>query len=263
MVLKRPPSQAPHKQEIVMGDQYDNMKQILEAAIFASGEPVTAEKLTHLFPEQDRPNKKTVKKYLVEIAESYYDRGVELVEVGSGYRFQSKSDYAEYLQRLWERKPPRYSRALFETLALIVYRQPITRGEIEDVRGVAVSTNIIKILLEREWVKVVGHKDVPGKPALFGTTKQFLDYFNLKNLGEMPPLRDLINLDELEKKLGEQLALDVGGKLQQSNENDANINSVEEMIAENNQNEDEQETKTEVADSLAVDEEPTEELGKA
>ncbi len=199
-----------------MSEAYDNIKPILEAAIFAAGEPLTADKLTQLFPEEARPAAKEIKAALVELAESYHDRGVELVEVGRGYRFQAKADYAEFMQRLWEKKPPRYSRALLETLALIVYRQPITRGEIEDVRGVAVSSNIIKILSEREWVKVVGHKDVPGKPALYGTTSEFLDYFNLKSLGEMPPLQELVNLEELEakigEKLGEQLALDVNGK---------------------------------------------------
>ncbi len=183
----------------------DNIAQILEAAIFAAGEPLPISKLTQLFPRSERPSKKQLRDVLKAVAETYQDRGVELVEVGNGFRFQARADHAAYLQRLWEKKPPRYSRALLETLSLIVYRQPITRGEIEDVRGVAVSTNITKTLLEHGWIKMIGHKDVPGKPALWGTTKQFLDYFNLKSLSELPPLEDLVDLDELERKLGMQL----------------------------------------------------------
>jgi segregation and condensation protein B len=176
--------------------------QIMEAALFAAGEPLGADKLAMLFEEHERPDAKTIKELLEELSASMQERGVELKKVASGYRFQAKQEYAASLQRLWEKKPPRYSRALLETLALIVYRQPITRGEIEDVRGVAVSSHIIKTLLEREWVKIVGHRDVPGKPALFGTTKKFLDDFNLAKLSELPPLQELVNLDELGEKLG-------------------------------------------------------------
>jgi len=187
----------------------ENLLQIVEAAIFAAGEPLSIDRLLQLFPNGERPPKAALREVLQQIAEFYVDRGVELIEVGSGYRFQARADYASSLQRLWEKKPPRYSRALLETLALIVYRQPITRGEIEDVRGVAVSTHITKTLLEHGWVKIIGHKDVPGKPALWGTTKQFLDYFNLKTLSQLPPLEDLVDLDELEKKLGMQLNFEV------------------------------------------------------
>lgn len=189
-----------------------NISEILEAAIFAAGEPLPVEKLSMLFEEEARPATKEIREELKKIAEMYENRGVELVEVASGYRFQSRAKFAPWLQRLWEQKPPRYGRAFLETLALIVYQQPITRGEIEEVRGVAVNTNIIKVLTERNWIKIIGHKDVPGKPALYGSTKEFLDYFNLKSLSELPTLADLANLDELEKKLNAQMSLDLNGE---------------------------------------------------
>ncbi|MCH9744690.1 MAG: SMC-Scp complex subunit ScpB, partial [Gammaproteobacteria bacterium] len=164
-----------------MKNKHENILQILEAALFAAGEPLNLERLALMFDESDRPSNKELRDAIASLTKFYEDRGVELVEVASGFRFQSRVDYAPWLKKLWEKKPPRYSRALLETIALVVYRQPITRGEIEDVRGVVVSSNIMKTLLEREWVKIVGHKDVPGKPALYATTKQFLDYFNLKS----------------------------------------------------------------------------------
>lgn len=212
-----------------MSDMYDNFHQILESAIFAAGEPVPVDKLAQLFAEEVRPSHQAIRAALKEIETFYYARGVALVEVAGGYRFQAKAEYAPWLQRLWEKKPPRYSRALMETLALIAYRQPITRGEIEEVRGVAVSTNIVKILQERGWVKVVGHKDVPGKPALFATTKEFLGYFNLKNLSELPPLEELSDLDELEKTLGEQMNLIVDEQLQENvdDRNNADVINVD------------------------------------
>ena len=190
-------------------DAYDNLDQIIEAALFAAGEPLTAERLQGMFSWAGRPSTEAIKAAIERIEQACEGRGVELVNVASGYRFQAKKEYASLLQKLWEKKPPKYSRALLETLALIVYRQPITRGEIEDVRGVAVSTNITKTLQDREWIKVVGTRDVPGKPALFGTTKQFLDDFNLKSLSELPPLQELIDIDALEEKLGMQFDLPV------------------------------------------------------
>ncbi len=185
----------------------DNISAILEAALFASSEPLTVEQLQYLFDGRKKPAKDLIKSTLKSLQAEYTNRGVELIRVASGYRFQARSDYAEYLRKMWEKKPPRYSRALLETLSLIAYRQPMTRGEIEDVRGVTVSTNIIKTLLEREWIKIVGSRDVPGKPALFGTTKQFLDYFNLKSLSELPTLDEPTDQAAIEKQLGEQLAL--------------------------------------------------------
>lgn len=186
----------------------EERKYIIEAALFAAAEPLNVERLQQLFDGRSRPSVSDIKATIAELTTDYEERGVELQRVASGYRFQAKTKFAVWLQRLWEKKPPRYTRALLETLALIAYRQPITRGEIEQVRGVAVSTDIIKKLLEREWVKVVGHRDVPGKPSLFGTTKAFLDYFNLKNVADLPPLQDLVDFEKIEQRLGEQLPLE-------------------------------------------------------
>lgn len=173
-----------------------NRKSILEAALFASTEPLTIDRLQQLFDERDLPSMPEIKDLLSALKEDYRDRGVELREVASGYRFQAKTDFSSWLQRLWEKKPVRYSRALLETLALIAYRQPISRGEIEEIRGVSVSSDIMKKLLDREWIKVVGYRDVPGKPALFGTTRYFLDYFNLKNLTDLPPLEEIVDFEK-------------------------------------------------------------------
>lgn len=175
-----------------MSENQNFLQPVIEAAIFAAGEPLSLDKITLLFDESERPTIQEIREALGAIQEFYHDRGVELIEVGSGYRFQAKSTYAHWLQRLWEKKPPRYSRATLETIALIAYRQPITRGEIEEIRGVAVNTQILKTLSEREWIKIVAYKEVPGKPALYATTKQFLDYFNLKSLADLPPLENFV-----------------------------------------------------------------------
>lgn len=177
------------------------LKNIIEAAIFAAGEPLSIDRLLALFEEEERPEKAQVQQALATLASDYAERGLELKEVSSGYRFQARSDTARWVSRLWEERAPRYSRALLETLALVAYRQPITRAEIEDIRGVAVSTNIIKTLQEREWIRVVGHRDVPGKPAMYATTREFLDYFNLKSLDQLPPLSELKDLDKLNTEL--------------------------------------------------------------
>lgn len=177
------------------------LKHILEAALMAYGNPLSIERMQSLFDEAQQPAKETIEQALAELQSDLNDRGIELVEVASGYRLQVKTIVAPWVARLWEERPQRYSRALLETLALIAYRQPITRGDIEDVRGVVVSSNIIKTLLEREWVKVVGHRDVPGRPALYATTKEFLDYFNLKNLSELPSLAEIKDLDEVNRAL--------------------------------------------------------------
>lgn len=184
-----------------------DLKSIVEAAIFACDEPITVERLLSLFSETERPEKAELKALLENLAEDYQARGIELQRIASGYRFQAKADFAPWLQKLWEKRPPRYSRAILETLALIAYKQPITRGEIESVRGVAVSSQIVKTLLDREWVKVIGHKEVPGRPALLATTKSFLDYFNLTGLSDLPPLPEVADLDTAGAQLGEQLAL--------------------------------------------------------
>lgn len=177
------------------------VKQIIEAALLAAGAPLALDRLQALFLDHERPDSKKIRAVLQELFIDYQGRGMELKEVAGGWRIQVRQDYAEWIGRLYQEKPPRYSRAMLETLAIIAYRQPVTRGEIEDIRGVAVSTNIVKTLLEREWVRVVGHRDVPGKPALYATTRQFLDYFGLKSLDNLPSLQELKDLDELEGQL--------------------------------------------------------------
>jgi len=171
---------------------------IVEAALLAANQPLALAQLHALFPEDAPAPAGSVEKALESLREACADRGVELVELASGFRYQVKQDVHEWVARLWTERKTKYTRATLETLALIAYRQPITRGEIEQVRGVAVSTNIIQSLEEREWIRVVGHRDVPGRPALFGTTKGFLDYFGLKRLDELPPLSELKDLGDLE-----------------------------------------------------------------
>lgn len=168
---------------------------LLEAFLLASGKPQSLERLFELFEEGERPEPAVFKKALAVLEKSCAGRAFELKEVATGYRIQVREMYAPWVGRLWEERPQRYSRAMLETLALVAYRQPITRGEIEDVRGVAVNSHIVKTLLEREWIRVVGYRDVPGKPAMFATTKLFLDHFNLKNLDELPPLAALRELE--------------------------------------------------------------------
>ena len=177
-----------------------SLKQIIEGAILAAEAPLSIDQLMRLF-EGDEPERIDVRDALGEIEQECEGRGFELKQVASGYRFQVKSDYGEWVSRLWKEKPPRYSRALLETLALIAYKQPITRGDVEEIRGVAVSTNIIRTLLEREWVRIVGHRDVPGHPALYATTKNFLDYFNLRNLDELPSLAEIKDLTQANEEL--------------------------------------------------------------
>jgi segregation and condensation protein B len=168
---------------------------LLEAFLLASGKPQSLERLFELLEEAERPAPAVFKKALAHLGKSCDGRAFELIEVASGYRLQVREKYAPWVARLWEERPQRYSRAMLETLALIAYRQPITRGEIEDVRGVTVNSHIVKTLLEREWIRVVGHRDVPGKPAMFATTKAFLDHFNLKSLDALPPLAALRELE--------------------------------------------------------------------
>ena len=176
------------------------LKQIIEGAILAAEAPLSIDQLMLLF-EDNKPERVDVRDVLQEIEQDCEGRGFELKQVASGYRFQVRSSYGEWVSRLWKEKPPRYSRALLETLALIAYKQPITRGDVEEIRGVAVSTNIIRTLLEREWVRIVGHRDVPGHPALYATTKSFLDYFNLQNLDELPSLSEIKDLTQVNEEL--------------------------------------------------------------
>lgn len=173
----------------------------IEAALLAAGRPLTVDRLQALLGDKDAPTRQDLRAAIMDLRADYAERGIELVEVASGYRIQVKSSMTHRLEKLWEERPPRYSRALLETLAIIVYRQPVTRGEIEEIRGVAVSTNITRTLLERAWIHVVGHRDVPGKPAMFGTTKDFLDYFGLKKLDDLPPLSELKDFESLNIQL--------------------------------------------------------------
>ncbi len=165
-----------------------SLELILESLIFAADQPLTAKKMQALFPEPEQPALADIEQALANLAMFYQGRALELKQVASGYRFQVKADYSPWLGRLFEEKPPRYSKATLETLAIIAYRQPVTRGDIEDIRGVAVNSQIIKTLMERDWIKIVGYKEVPGKPALFATTRNFLDYFNLNSLAQLPTL---------------------------------------------------------------------------
>ena len=184
-----------------MSYEPEKLQQIVEGALLAAGEALSVDKILSLFEENETPEKEEVQEALLAVQQSCEGRGYLLKEVASGWRFQVKEELATWVNRLWEEKPQKYSRALLETLALVAYRQPLTRGDIEEVRGVAVSSHIIKTLAEREWIKVVGHRDVPGRPALYATTKHFLDYFNLKSLDELPSLGELRDIDELNASL--------------------------------------------------------------
>lgn len=179
----------------------NEIKYFLEAALLAAGRPLSIDQMKGLFDGRMTPETAEIRKAIAALNDEYELRGIVVSEVASGFRMQVKSSMADRLQKLWEERPPRYSRALFETLALIAYRQPITRGDIEEIRGVSVSSNITRQLLERDWVRVVGHRDVPGRPAMFGTTKGFLDYFSLKKLDDLPPLADLSDWESLRVQL--------------------------------------------------------------
>ena len=184
-----------------MSDVDNKVKMIVEGLLLSAGRPLTLDNIIAVFSDDEKPDRQELKAVMDAISEECGDRGFELKEVASGFRFQVKQELSEWVAKLWEERPPRYTRALLETLALIAYRQPITRGDIEEIRGVAVSSNIIRTLLDREWIRVVGHRDVPGRPAMFATTKQFLDYFNLKSLQELPPLAEIKELDSAEEDL--------------------------------------------------------------
>ncbi len=187
--VRRPPPDRP------------TIKRILEGALLASGETMNVTRFGTLFEDYERPDEGTIRELLGEIATEYVGRGIELKEVASGFRIQVCKDLGPWVSRLWTEKPPRYSRALLETLSLIAYRQPITRGEIEEIRGVAVSSDMIKSLGERDWIRIVGHRDVPGRPALYATTHEFLDYFNLKSLDELPTLSEIRDIEKINREL--------------------------------------------------------------
>ncbi len=181
--------------------QEPSLRCILEGALLAAGGALTVDRMMELFEEGERPDRAALETALADLQRDYEGRGIEILQVAGGYRIQVRAAVAPWVARLWEERPSRYSRALLETLALIAYRQPITRGEIEEIRGVSVSTGIVRTLLEREWVRVVGHRDVPGRPALYATTRQFLDYFGLRSLNDLPPLSEIKELTALEPEL--------------------------------------------------------------
>lgn len=186
---------------------------VVEALLFAADRPLTVDQIAQLLVEDEAPAdaelKSIVQKALQNLIQRYQSSGIELKEVASGFRFQVRTQYADTVARLWEERPQKYSRALLETLALIAYRQPITRGDIEEIRGVAVNSNIIKTLIERDWIRVVGHRDVPGRPAIFATTRAFLDYFNLKSLDQLPTLAQMRGIDEIARDVDAELQLEI------------------------------------------------------
>ena len=189
----------------------EQVRRIVEASLMAADTALSMDRMMQLFEaDADKPTREQVRNAIASLQEECEGKGVELRKISSGWRYQTRPDVQSWVARLWQEKPPRYSRALLETLSLIVYRQPITRGEIEEIRGVSVSSSIIKTLLEREWVRVVGHKEVPGRPALYGSTRQFLDYFNLKSLDELPALAELKDLE-----LAAHPELDLGSRAEE------------------------------------------------
>ncbi len=213
--------------------EHEKLKQVVEGLLMTAGKPLTVAAMADIFQEAERPDDAALKQVLAEIAEDCADKGFELKEVASGFRFQVKQSLSRWISRLWEERPQRYTRALLETLALIAYRQPITRGDIEEIRGVGVSSTIIRTLLDREWIRVVGHRDVPGRPAMFATTRQFLDYFDLKNLQQLPPLSEIRDLDkvnqelELDDVLGDMRVLDLPSEQEQPGEEDEEFGPAE------------------------------------
>lgn len=228
----------------------DLIKKILEGALMAAGKSLDINHLERLFEDEERPPRDQLRAAIEEIDADCRDRGFELKQTASGYRFQVSQELATWVNRLWEEKPKRYSRAMLETLSLIAYRQPLTRGDIELVRGVAVSSEIIKTLQEREWIRVVGYRDVPGKPALFATTKQFLDYFNLKSLDDLPALGEIRDLTDLDPALELSLAQGVPPKnYQDLSESDSPQN--ESAIDSQSEGEDQTHPVEEMDDSLS------------
>ena len=199
----------------------EKIQNIIEAALMVASHPLSVSQLMSLFEEDQslNPERTEIRSALDQLQLDYQDRGIEIVEVASGFRVQARDDYAEWINRLFDERPPRYSRALLETLAIIAYRQPITRAEIEEIRGVSVSSGIIKTLQERDWIKTVGHRDVPGKPSLLATTKGFLDYFNLKKLSDLPALADIKDFDSINPDLFDALDGDKPAESKQQTEN--------------------------------------------
>ena len=252
--------------ELVNKSEPDELKNIIEAAIMVSDEPITVDRLIGMFTDATKPERSTVNELLLELQLEYANRGFELKRIDKGYRLQTREEYSPWLARLRAGRPPRYSRALLETLAIIAYRQPVTRGEIEEIRGVAVSTDIIRTLVDREWVRQVGVRDVPGKPALFATTRSFLEYFNLEGLTQLPSLQDIRDLETIADELNMKLPLE--GRDENAGDNDdssdAEVSPQTDFI-ENIYNDDIESVNNEepssegVADEIKVDEATVEE----
>jgi segregation and condensation protein B len=234
-----------------MSDNY--LKNVVEAALLAAARPVSVSELQQIFDEQSRPTAKEVKALLDSLTADYEGRGVTIKETANGFRFQVRSDFSHEVSRLWPERPRKYSRALLETLALIAYRQPITRAEIEHVRGVAVNPEIVKTLMERNWVRVVGHRDVPGHPELLGTTAEFLDYFSLKSIEDLPPLAELKSLTDL------NLQLPLPGTAEGAPAGDAPTDSGEVAVVTDTEN-DTEGSERERLDAAADDDSDEEEL---
>lgn len=237
---------------IINSDLSDKeLMRIIEAALFSAGQTLKIDRLMDLFPDDKHPGKDAIRDALTTLQEQYLEHSsLELKEVSSGFRFQVRDDYSSWVAKLFEERPARYSRATLETLALIAYRQPITRAEIEEVRGVSVSSQIIKTMIERDWIRVIGHRDVPGKPALYSTTKGFLDYFNLKSLTELPALADLRDIDAINAELDLQVptvpSVPTADSVEQEASNDAEIKELEQSSISEDMNNEELDTTSEV-----------------
>ena len=228
------------------------LKNIIEAALMVSEKPVNVSQLLAIFEkETDRPERADIKAAIEQIMQDYEGRGIELKEVSSGYRVQVNGDYADWINHLFDDRPPRYSRALLETLAIIAYRQPMTRAEIEEIRGVSVSSNIIRTLQERNWIRVVGQRDIPGKPELLATTKEFLDYFNLKKLSELPSLSEIKDFDQINPDLFDELEKEARNEVARAAVAEQQINSDQQVTT----NESETLTKTEESEVDVVNDE--------
>jgi len=219
--------------QISENGQTDELKNIIEAAIMVSEEPLTIDRMLSMFTDATKPERATIRELLLELEQDYERRGFELKRIDQGYRLQTREEYSPWLARLSAGRPPRYSRALLETLAIIAYRQPVTRGEIEEIRGVAVSTDIIRTLQERSWVRQVGVRDVPGKPALFATTREFLEYFNLEGLNQLPSLQEIRDMDTIAAELNMTLPLEASEE--NSDQEDDKDHSDDSESADNQQ----------------------------
>lgn len=223
------------------------LKNILEAALLGAGELLSIDRMLSMFPVDSRPSREAVREALKTLEQEYQHRGIELKQFDRGYRFQTRQKYAEWILRLHQERPPRYSRALLETLAIVAYKQPVTRGDIEAIRGVSVSTEIMRTLLEREWIRQVGYRDAPGRPALYGTTRQFVEHFDLSSIDELPPLAELRDLEEIGKELGFQLAIQTETSVETRPENvgGQNVSTRERLPATDTQTDQAQTSETE------------------